>query len=88
MAYALIHRTGKIDEWRSFGISQADVFLEPESGTYCFAGPWVKVLQVTLEVEETTKPQQPGETLPRSATGIMELHRLPARSARNAWLPF
>jgi hypothetical protein len=64
MAYALVHRTGTIDEERSFGISQADVFLEPEGTTYCFTGPRPKVIQVTLEVEETTKPRQPGETFP------------------------
>lgn len=64
MAYALIHRTGTIDEERSFGISQADVFLEPESGVYCFLGPRIKGIQATLEFEETMKVQQPGEIFP------------------------
>jgi hypothetical protein len=65
MAYALVHKDDTIDAVRSFGMDQWDIYFRPNDHDgyaivdYCFSGPRPKVIQVTVEREETLNGPQP-----------------------------
>lgn len=72
MAYAFVHTNGQIDPERSFGFEQVSVYVDADDEDYCFSGLRPKIIQVTVEREDTLNGPQP-PLREWNSTGYQEL---------------